>query len=497
MATFIHGIAASENIDTSGERISIAGMDISSLATEGTLTYEHEAATGPKGEKITIKMPEQTVGKVLKAKKIFSEEDCEDEHQLYFWNKCKTPYIYALGELFDDYTDAARDLAGKLRYDADRKNQNERTVVNFSIEGAYIAKEGIEVTRSVARKITLTSLPCNKAARAEIVPADRDKDDIDALFKTETIEIELFKSEPKIIVAPEFPSDMQKHADVLGIAPMQKNVLPFKKPLASAPGVATKPAPAATAGAPATPKLPGSTNNPGRHIGNTKSGKGIMSHARIHEYHGFSSQDHNDAAHLHHAAAQAATDPKTGAHHLDKMKLHLQAGKTAEMREGRFARGKAQNLAAHGLSKTMDAGSAMAAPSQLTGTAALAKEDLQKKPLSEAHPADMKVGGHYNIGLKSGEMAKYHRSTEAAHHFSTENGTKIHKVKRNKSLVKSEWLSRAEQEYQQWDKREEFESFMKVRLPHLAKGEIDAIGKTLALKKSLDIEKALSKLIKK
>ena len=451
MPTFVDGIAASENIDSSGERISIAGMDISSLAVDGTLTFEHEAATGPKGEKITIKMPEQTVGKILKAKKIFSEADCEDERQKYFWDKCKTPYIYILGELFDDYTDAARDLAGKFRYDSDRLNQNERTVMNFSIEGAYIAKEGIEVTRSVARKVTLTSLPCNKAARAEMVPAAgsaKGKNDIDALFKTETIEIEMFKTEPKAFRMFAPSNDMQKHADALGIAPMQKNVLPFKKPLTGGPDVATKPAPSA-GGAPSASKLPGATNNAGTQLGTTKSGKSVMSHAKIHEYHGFSGQDHNDAANLHHVAAQAAKDPKTGAHHLDKMKLHLQATKTAEHRESRFARSKtavsAKSVSRHKnpslFEKSMDAGSGMAAPGQLTGGAALAKEDLDKK------------------------------------------------------IKKSELMTRVNEEYKNWDQREDFAVFMAGRMPHLTKGEINAIGQTLALKKSLDKEKALVKLV--
>lgn len=441
MATFVHGIAASENIDSSGERISIAGMDISSLAIDGTLTFEHEAATGPKGEKITIKMPEQTVGKVLKAKKIFSEKDCEDDHELYFWNKCKTPYIYALGELFDDYTDAARDLAGKLRYDADHKHQNERTVINFSIEGAYIAKEGIDVTRSVARKITLTSLPCNKAAIAEMVPTPgsaKGKNDIDSLFKTETIEIELFKTEPLIFVHKAESLDLQKHADALGIEPMQKNVLSFKKPLA---GGSASPAAAA--------KLPEPSTLAGTRLGSTKSGKAVMSHAKIHEYHGFSSQDHNDAANMHHKAATGARDPKTGSHHLDKMKLHLQATKTAEQKEGRFDRAKAaisaKSVSRHQnpslFEKSMEAGSGMAAPGNLVGGAALAKEDLDKK------------------------------------------------------MKKSEWLDRAEEEYSKWDKREDFQAFLAARLPNLTKGEIDAIGQTLALKKSLDKENFLAKLV--
>jgi hypothetical protein len=481
-------------------------MDNSSLAVDGTFTYEHELATDENGKKINIKLPDQTVGKILKAKKIFSEKDCEDERERYFWDKVQTPYIYVMGELFDDYTDAARDLAGKFRYDADRMNQNERTVCNFSIEGAYIARQGIEVTRSVARKCTISVLPCNKAARAEMVPVKGSaKGDIDSLFKTETIEIELFKSEPKLFARTPEVSDMQKHADALGIEPMKKaDVLPFKKPLTTAPGVATKPAPTAPAGAPPQPKLPGLTNNPGTAIGATKSGKQIMSHAKIHEYHGFGSQDHQDAAHLHHAAAQAATTPQMGRHHLDKMKLHLQASKTAELREGRFARGLAQKQAKMGLGKAETAGSGMAAPSQLTGGAALAKEDLQKgnagtyeqkgvhlPPLSDKKGGTSVMGSHVRNPSSAGSGSK-----EMARRHAASNLKQLKEMPKPK-LEKADWLARAEEEYAKWDKREEYRAFMKKRMPHLADGEIDAIGKTIALKKSVDAEASLSKLIKK
>ena len=43
MSTFIHGIGASENIDTSGEIVSIAGLDISSLDKDGVFNWEHKA----------------------------------------------------------------------------------------------------------------------------------------------------------------------------------------------------------------------------------------------------------------------------------------------------------------------------------------------------------------------------------------------------------------------------------------------------------------------
>lgn len=306
MATFIHGIAASENIDTSGERLSIAGMDISSLDKDGVFNWEHKAD-----------QPAQVVGKILKAKKIFSEQDCEDDHQLYFWQKCQTPYVYVMGELMDDYKESAREVAGHFRYEADR--DHEASTVNFSIEGGKMEKRGMDVLRSVARKVTITVLACNKATVAEMVTIEKrpKKGDINELFKTEHFEAELF-------------------------SPMNK---------------------------------------------------------------------------------------------------------------------------------ALTAGSANVAPSQLTGIAALTKPKVPtiKAPVVNPPNVNRPDRGFGKITHKPG----------------TTTGP-------GKVIRKSQWLARAEQEYEKWTKRESFESFMSTRMPHLTKGEIKAIGQVMVLNKSMNLEKALA-----
>lgn len=400
MPMYIHGIAASENIDSSGERISIAGMDISSLAVDGVFNYEHKSDR-----------PEQLVGKVLKAKKIFSEQDCEDDAQLGFLKKTGgVPYLYVMGELFDDYQPSAKEVAGMFRYDADHKEQNDKNVMNFSIEGAKIEKQGMDILKSIARKVTLTAMPCNKAAVAEMVslaPKKPKKDSIDELFKTEEIKAEIFsgplvKNQPALTVAP-----------------------------------------------------------PPKPIGSTKSGKPISATAKIHEYSTFNESDHRDAANVHLglAAKFGETDFKQAQHHRNKGLLHNSAANTMMDRAKRMTSGKqsapvptAPKMQASvlgpnsNIKKALDAGSGMAAPSQLTGGAALSKErvmgDRKLKPLKK----------------------------------------------------KSAALMRAEQEYNSWTKKEAFESFMSKRMPGLTKGEIKAIGQVMALNKSMDIEKALSSL---
>lgn len=402
MGMFIHGIAASENIDSSGERISILGMDISSLAVDGVFNWEHKAD-----------QPGQIVGKVLKAKKIFSEDDCEDDAQLMFFRKCGVPYLYVMGELFDDYKESAKEVAGMFRYDADHKETNDKSVMNFSIEGAKIEKQGMDILKSIARKVTLTALPCNKAAVAQMVstaPKKPGKNDINELFKTEEIKAEIFAG------------------------PLRKDQ------------------PALTVAKPSAP------------MASTKSGKAIHATAKIHEYHDFNEADHRDAAtaHLNMASKLGESDFKTAQMHRNKGLLHNSAANTLMDRANRLKAGSKLGGTATprnpgspkiqtsvhrpygqvgNLGKSLDAGSGMAAPSQLTGGAALAKESLA--------PAKKQ---------------------------------------------KSKWLTRAEQDYQMWSKREEFENFMSKRMPHLTKGEIRAIGQVMVLNKSMTLEKAMASL---
>lgn len=396
MATLIHGIAASENIDSSGEVVSIAGLDISSLTLDGQLTYEHEAAKVPdkdgKTLEMQIKIPSQVVGKILKAHKVFSEKDCQDKHQLYFWNRIKTPYLYIMGELFDDYTEAAKDIAGKFRYDADKKGQNERKVMNFSVEGSKLpgAKNGMTVTRSIARKVTLSGFPCNKAAIAEIFPHSIEKDE-DDIFKTESpCEIEIFKFE-------------YNYAE-----PMNK----LEK-------------------------------SEWKH-----TGQGNFSHPE----HGIVSVHRQSSGeyHVKHNGALAGLKGVKGS-----FGSIGEAGKHAGAYMSSVSNKKAFPNRSHNrpspqmpkMEKAMEAGSAMAAPSELTQGSAL--------------------GTSSSISMYSMGKPKKKKST---------------------------WLFRAEQEYQSWAKREQFEQYMKKKLPNLNKAEIKAIGQTLALQKSMKIEKALSRI---
>ena len=186
--------------------------------------------------------------------------------------------------------------------------------MNFSIEGQRIpgAKVGIDVTKSIARKVTITVTPCNKSAVAELYKKKlkQNSNDIDSIFKTEPTEIEIFKFTPNYLEV------MQKMEQTQVLA-----------------------------------------TDAGLHLGNNKP---VYSHSHIHDYRGFSSQDHHEAAMLHHNAAEKATDPKVALHHTDKMKLHLSAAQTASQKEARLKTGLAQRRSQI-LGKAIDAGSALSA----------------------------------------------------------------------------------------------------------------------------------------
>lgn len=459
MSTLIHGIGASQNIDSSGECILMDGLDISSLDKDGVFNWEHKAD-----------QPSQIVGKILKAKKIYAEDECEDDHQLYFWNKVKVPYLYVMGELFDDYKDSAREVAGLFKYDVDRKGQNERTVANFSVEGAKIHKEGMNIARSIARKITITALPCNKAAIAEmmVVPTAK-QDDVNSLFKTENVEIEIFQNKND----GKFLEMLQKvKKDETAISYGAFNALsgagPTSPSLSASEEEMKKNA----------PKLSIAKPSPlGTSIGLTTSGKDIWSHGKVGQYHDFSEADHREASAAHQKAAQSAKEIKIGTHHFEKFKLHharansmAQAAKNTTVTPKMIAsKPSMKNKQLHDpqlsgkvdykMNKAMTAGSGIASPDKLEGSAA-----LSKKPAKSTYNASRPSNGYGAIIHKPGKIKK------------------------------SQKLERAEEEYAKWEKREEFESFMKSRMPHLTKTEIKVLGQTMLLHKALKMESSLAKL---
>lgn len=151
----IDGIAASQAIDTSAERIDIENLDISSLqAGQGVFNWEHK---DPKRDKSATAL--DILGAITFAKKIFSAKDCDDERQKKYWEQIKLPFVYVRGELFDEEDhECAKAVASIFRFYWKRKLP---VVARFSIDGITVERKDNELTCCIARDVAITMKPAN------------------------------------------------------------------------------------------------------------------------------------------------------------------------------------------------------------------------------------------------------------------------------------------------------------------------------------------------
>jgi hypothetical protein len=588
MPTFIDGVGQCEVIDRSAELVDLKGHDITSLPKTGTFTWEHQANS-----------PATLVGKILKAKKIFSKDDCDDERQLYYWDKCKAPYLYVMGELLDDYTASAKECAGQMRYSRDNPGQS--PLLGFSIEGSELpgTRKGSVITRSIARKVTLTQAPCNAMCVAEIFDGDQKpqiKDDFEEIFKSEANAIELFKSGEGVKIYETY----------------------LAKKEAEGPSQGGKP-----------PKSPGSEyQGQGIQSGRTKAGEPAFSHGHIAPYK-FNPAEHQEGGEFHEHASVIAQNPKLQENKEGRAAMNATATASGGRRENRaalslndknnIANQQGKQLMAKGekvcelhkattgihggkstisghekgvhLPLAVDPGTSVMGTHVRRPTPGYSKEAAKihanvthremkeiKPKLEKAEPkgwspakVDKKNGavhwnhpnhGHVSVvkqnngqfhvkhhgglaGLKgvkgifptskeAGKHAKNYMSavsngtvapvvghkelkkaieagsynaapstltngaayqTESLGSRQATTGAEDHdfQATKKKDWNKKDWNKKANEEYDRWPDKEKFEKFMAARMPHLAAGEIRAIGKLMSLKKSLELEKAEEK----
>jgi hypothetical protein len=479
--TFIDGIASSQALDTSGEVVDLKGLDITSLKG-AAINYEHKKD-----------LPAQLVGKILEAKKIFGKEDCENPRHIYFWNKIQLPFLYIKARLLDDRKPSAKEVAALFQDDA--AHPEEPDMLGFSVEGSKIEKVGAVITRSIARLVTLANMPANKTCISEMVPevdAKIDPNDISELFKGE---MQLFAFEPTYIQILDKKEEMKKDVGSGGgafigsqLAMSQSNAQPSEKPIYQPHskrkeegkhydvglknGLQAKYHHASNAFHPFAnkgteidkmpykghqgtnkmhkeePLMKPYTSEAQRRWAHTDAGKEALGgEAGVHEWDeatkGKKLPERVKKAEKMKKDATVAPDAPASASTVsaqpDKPSSSTQTVGIGIGRMSGMGRGGMM-----GMNKALSAGSGNAAPGQLAGGAVLAAEDLDKK--------------------------------------------KMHKKE------KSKWYDRADQAYQTWDKREHFRKYMKERMPHLAEGEVDSIGRVLALKKNLQAEGKLSKM---
>jgi hypothetical protein len=457
--SYVDGIASSQAIDTTGEIVDLAGIDCSSLVG-GALNWEHKSD-----------IPAQIVGKILEYKKIFSEKDCENDRHKRYWDKCKTPYLYVMGRLFDDKKDSSKECAALFIDDAE--HPDEPPMVGFSIEGSRVNKSGIIVDKSIARKLTITGAAANKTCVAELIPAESAKTDPDSIFKSEpSFTIELLGKSEQLVKAP-VPGSSYPSAD---------QAKPTPKP--SMAGLKYGP-------------IESKPKNLGKEIGKTKSGKSIMSHAKPTDYKGFNAQEHQEAANIHMKYAEEGKGVP-GASHFDTAKRHMAIAGRGE-RQGAKAQAARQQAVKKSENVPLKKDDMSAPPPEPNKANAAAMQAGALSGATSASQAWTNIKSGLGFGKKEKPKKELKKALAAGSGMAGPGnlvqGAALGKESVDKKMKKSEWLARAEQEYKTWSKREEFESFMAKSMPHLTKYEIIALGQTLALNKSLKNEKKLKKMM--
>lgn len=149
--------AGSQLRDTQGEILSVEGADISELiAGRGRFNDNHGKGFF------------NSVGRITEAKKIFTEDDCENERQKYYWQKIRAPYIYVKGYLYNDEEHpnakaAAAILKSIHKSDAPLK-------LKASVEGGVVSrglKDPALLAQTKIHSVALTFTPANNATLVE------------------------------------------------------------------------------------------------------------------------------------------------------------------------------------------------------------------------------------------------------------------------------------------------------------------------------------------
>lgn len=173
----IDACAGSQLRDTQGEMLSVEGADISDLeAGKGRWNDNHGKGFF------------NSIGRITGAKKIFKEEDCEDDRQRYYWNKVKAPYIYVKGYLYSDEDHPNAKAAAAILRNIHKADVPLK--LKASVEGGVISRGLADpslLARTKIHSVALTFTPANNATLVE--PLSLDKTSYD-----EVADMELIKS---------------------------------------------------------------------------------------------------------------------------------------------------------------------------------------------------------------------------------------------------------------------------------------------------------------
>jgi hypothetical protein len=162
-ALWLDGVVGSQLRDTQGEMLSVEGANIDDLINgKGRWNDNHGKGFF------------NSIGRITEAKKILKAEDCDNDRHRYYWEKIKTPFIYAKGYLYNDEDHPnAKAAAAILR------NINKSDIplkLKASVEGGVVSR-GIKdpslLARTKIHSVALTFTPANNATLVEPINLDK------------------------------------------------------------------------------------------------------------------------------------------------------------------------------------------------------------------------------------------------------------------------------------------------------------------------------------
>lgn len=169
----VAAVLSAETPDTTGEVLDVKNADISTLKSgKAPLNTEHINPDDiAKEDDKEFKGFNTIVGRVITAKKIFSEDDCDNQYEAKAWHDLQVPLIFGYLEFWDnpDAHDNAKAAASLVRMA--HKNGFDH-MIGFSVEGQILKREGNRLAETVIKRVAATAKPANKAARIEGVVHD-------------------------------------------------------------------------------------------------------------------------------------------------------------------------------------------------------------------------------------------------------------------------------------------------------------------------------------
>lgn len=193
----LDAVFGSEALDSSGEILDVEGADISDLVEgRAEINYEHKDESGKGTSGL------DWVGRIIHAKKIFSQKDCDTDRQREFWHELQLPFIYGMVRLYDAAGHAgAQALAAIIR---DHHANKEKILWRWSVEGTTLktSADKKRLLRSVIKAVALTRKPCNRSAETRIIadpqaPAGFDKEPVKVKEEKDFLDDVLKRSEPR------------------------------------------------------------------------------------------------------------------------------------------------------------------------------------------------------------------------------------------------------------------------------------------------------------